>query len=92
MESREPCKGSAPFTNKGAIRYHLSTTGTLWLRDLLPDLAPNARVLSFGYGVSESSIAVAEAFLSKLVEMRRETGVSPLAAPLEIHALILWEV
>lgn len=59
-------------------------TGCFWLGDLLPDVVPNARVLSYGYGASRSSIVVVEDFLAELVQLRKLTGVSLIPVALSV--------
>ena len=60
--------------------------GVLWLRDLLPEVIPNARIISYGYGsrthgttsVSEQYIwQHAHALVTDLTHFREETEVSP---------------
>ncbi|MCJ1400447.1 hypothetical protein MMC11_003652 [Xylographa trunciseda] len=52
-------------------------TATFWLQDLLPEIVPNTRILSFGYDASNTSTThlalIARALVPKLVDLRETT-------------------
>ncbi|KAG8798296.1 hypothetical protein FRC16_007515 [Serendipita sp. 398] len=61
--------------------------GTMWLRDLLPNDFPNARILSYGYDADTRSFAQtstqtifrhAEAFVEDLSQLRRTEPKRPV--------------
>lgn len=47
-----------------------------WLHDFLPNIVPNSRILSYGYGASKSSITAVEDLLCGLELLRRDSHVS----------------
>lgn len=53
-------------------------SGVFWLRDLLPTIIPESRILSFGYNASNASNTsvedIAVTLLSELFQLRRDTG------------------
>jgi protein SERAC1 len=60
--------------------------GTLWLRDLLPEKLPQARILTYGYDAytrgreqlaDESVYALAQKLLADLATERHDSNVSP---------------
>jgi protein SERAC1 len=60
--------------------------GTLWLRDLLPEKLPQARILTYGYDAytrgreqlaDESVYALAQKLLADLATERHDSDVSP---------------
>jgi protein SERAC1 len=60
--------------------------GTLWLRDLLPEKLPQARILTYGYDAytrgreqlaDESVYALAQKLLTDIATERHESNVSP---------------
>ncbi|KAH8805440.1 hypothetical protein F5884DRAFT_446454 [Xylogone sp. PMI_703] len=48
-------------------------TGTFWLGDILPEVVPESRILSYGYGASKSSVIAARDLLTELDELRKNT-------------------
>lgn len=58
--------------------------GTMWLRDMLPEKIPKARIMSFGYGSHASSVISAQSIketaneLLKALQDKRGNDVSPL--------------
>ncbi|RQM04717.1 hypothetical protein DH86_00004405, partial [Scytalidium sp. 3C] len=44
-----------------------------WLHDFLPNIVPNSRILSYGYGASKSSITAVEDLLCGLELLRRDS-------------------
>jgi len=58
------------------------TSGTLWLRDLLPKVLPNIRIMTFGYNARFKNFtaqqdlrSIASKLLTELVDLRHSVEV-----------------
>jgi len=55
-------------------------TETFWLLDLLPEILPQARVLSFGYDASDALASplddIASKFLHEIIQVKGKTEVN----------------
>ena len=63
-------------------------TNVLWLRDLLPNMLPNVRIMTYGYNAKFRNFTghqdlreIATKLLSELVDLRRTAEVIPQLIP-----------